>query len=58
MGQQWHVVITLVCPNIPQVVSPAVCPGLPVSAALPGASGVSSVSHAGHWLPLLQEELH
>ena len=44
--------------SLSQVVPVAVCAGLPVCEALPGAGGVSGLSHAGHWLPVLQEELH
>ena len=41
-----------------QMVPPAVCARLPVSASLPGTGGVPGLPHARHWLPMLQEELY
>ena len=41
-----------------QVVPVTVCAGLPVCEALSGAGRVSGLSHAGHRIPMLQEELH
>ena len=53
-----NTVVTYVTNYVSQVVSPAVCEGILVSTSLPGASGVSGVTHAGYWLPMLQTQLH